>query len=665
MKLPAALLGPAVAGLLVAGAALAPAGSAEVAAVSYVKTTVELASASTHDGNLPRNVLDSNLDTRWSANGDGQWLRLDLGSAQRVNFVKLAFFNGDQRRARFDLQVSTDGSTWRNVLTGAQSSGTTTGRETFGFSGVDARYVRYLGHGNNANTWNSLTEAEVHVTAGASQRVYLGSDGKLVAAPYSNGDKVPDFSRAGYGGGGVALPTVPARRTVSPVSGDDGANIQSAIDAVSSLAPDADGFRGAVQLNPGTYEVSGSLRIGASGVVLRGAGDEAGGTLIRATGTSVRTVINVGGSGDRVEVSGTRRSISSSYVPVGARSFSVTDASGFRVGDDVVVVRTPNQEWIDAIGTDSCATKGTSYDTSDIDGQTCISKTAWTPAARTIHYERRITAISGNQITVDSPMVEPLSSQFGGGAVYKYTFSGRISNVGVEDLRVESAYTSDTDEAHANWAVSVGDAEHAWVRDVTSRFFTQGTFHGVGGARHVTVQDSASLDHKSQITGGRRYPFSLDGASHVLIMRVYASTGRHDFVTGSNTPGPNVFLDSRAEQSYSEMGPHHRWGTGGLFDNVVHNSGNGSQIIGAYNRGNSGTGHGWSGAYQVFYNCLGDTHRVSSPPYARNWSIGCRGPVRQGAGEYDAFGGPVGPWSLYLQQLKDRLGDQALRNIGY
>jgi hypothetical protein len=57
---------------------------------------------------------------------------------------------------------------------------------------------------------------------------------------------------------------------VAPVEGDDGASIQAAIDEVSALEPDADGFRGAVLLRAGTYEVAGSLSIRTSGVVLRG-----------------------------------------------------------------------------------------------------------------------------------------------------------------------------------------------------------------------------------------------------------------------------------------------------------------------------------------------------------------------------------------------------------
>src|SRR5262249_45679031 len=161
-----------------------------------------------------------------------------------------------------------------------------------------------------------------------------------------------------------------------------------------------------------------------------------------------------------------------------------------------------------------------------------------------------ITAVSGDQLTIDSPLVEAFQVEFGGGAVYKYQFPGRIQKAAVENLRAESDFVSDTDEAHATHMIALRNVENAWVRNVTSVYFVQGTMLVAGGSRYVTVQDSASLDHKSIITGGRRYPFQIDDASHVLIMRNYTRTARHDYVTGSNTPGPNVFLDNRAEQSY-------------------------------------------------------------------------------------------------------------------
>ena len=73
--------------------------------------------------------------------------------------------------------------------------------------------------------------------AGAQSRwVHFGAHGKLVYAQTAKGDRIPDFSYAGYEGGGVALPDVAAKRKVAPAGGDDTAAIQSAIDAVRGVA---------------------------------------------------------------------------------------------------------------------------------------------------------------------------------------------------------------------------------------------------------------------------------------------------------------------------------------------------------------------------------------------------------------------------------------------
>jgi len=133
---------------------------------TYVEVTPPgtAVSASTSDTNVPANAVDGSLATRWSGNGDGAWLQLDLGASRRIGYVRVATFSGNTRRGRFDLQVSPNASTWTTVLPGAQTSGVTTLEETFDFADVDARYVRYLGHGNTdpaKASWNSVTEISV------------------------------------------------------------------------------------------------------------------------------------------------------------------------------------------------------------------------------------------------------------------------------------------------------------------------------------------------------------------------------------------------------------------------------------------------------------------------------------------------------------------------
>src|SRR4051794_21438739 len=100
--------------------------------------------------------------------------------------------------------------------------------------------------------------------------VQFGANNTLTYHADNMTNRLPDFSYAGYMGGGVALPTVPVKQTIGPVGGDNTASIQSAINTVSGLTPDANGFRGAVLLLPGTYTIAGTLSMTASGVVLRG-----------------------------------------------------------------------------------------------------------------------------------------------------------------------------------------------------------------------------------------------------------------------------------------------------------------------------------------------------------------------------------------------------------
>src|SRR4051812_41017760 len=96
-----------------------------------------------------------------------------------------------------------------------------------------------------------------------SQWVHPSPDGKLEYKSTPTGDRIMDFSYAGYMGGGVALPTVGVVRSVAPSgSNDDTATIQAAIDEASAL-PLKDGFRGAVLLKPGTYRLSKTINVSA------------------------------------------------------------------------------------------------------------------------------------------------------------------------------------------------------------------------------------------------------------------------------------------------------------------------------------------------------------------------------------------------------------------
>ena len=499
-------------------------------------------------------------------------------------------------------------------------------------------------------TWNFDTVEAV--AEGYSSLVFPGPGDVLEYAGYANegqvstGNRMIDFSYAGYQGGGVAIPWVPVELALDPVAGggDDHARIQTAIDTVSALPLSPAGFRGALLLRAGTYNVSETLLVTASGVVIRGEGQGSGGTVINFTATVKDDLFDFSGSGGWTKLEGTETAITDALVPCGVRSFNVASTSGLSVGDRLMVYRPTNQAWIDLLD---------------------MAQWGWTAAGFDDFFTpRRITAIDGNTITVDAPLVHAIETQYGGGVVYRYHFDGAIKQVGIERLRMESAFTSDTDEAHGWSAVRFNKAENAWVRQVTAKYFGYSCVDIRDRSQYVTVEDCAQLDPKSHITGGRRYSFRIDDSSFILFQRCYTEKGRHDFVVQSETSGPNVFVDGLAEITYNDIGPHYYYAEGILFDNIK------GGAINVQNRTSGGSGHGWAGAQTVFWNCEANSLICDAPKAAMNFAIGCVGTKQQGMyapdepfGFWESHQVPVTPRSLYYTQLSDRLGNRAMRTV--
>lgn len=181
--------------------------------------------------------------------------------------------------------------------------------------------------------WTGLTFVAVLLTANprveaAQPAVSEGRGGKLIYATDDRGNRIPDFSNCGYAGADRGIPEVATVATVAPTNGDDTARIQAAIDQVAKLPLQSDGFRGAVAIASGTFQVAGQLRITQSGVVLRGAGAGKGGTTLVATGTDRRALIRVFGDVDR-GFAQKPSSVVDDYVPVGAHRLRLSSVSGY------------------------------------------------------------------------------------------------------------------------------------------------------------------------------------------------------------------------------------------------------------------------------------------------------------------------------------------------
>lgn len=117
------------------------------------------ASAEPQPENSVKNVLDRDLNTRWSAEG-GQYLIVDLGKDTVVDTVVLAFMNGDSRKYNTKISVSSDNINYKEVFVGT-SGGETNGYELFNIAANTCRYVKLDFAGYNNGTWNSITEVAI------------------------------------------------------------------------------------------------------------------------------------------------------------------------------------------------------------------------------------------------------------------------------------------------------------------------------------------------------------------------------------------------------------------------------------------------------------------------------------------------------------------------
>jgi hypothetical protein len=471
----------------------------------------------------------------------------------------------------------------------------------------------------------------------AKQFVYPRADGRLVYPVDARGNRIPDFSAAGYGGG-TAIPDVPVRVVVPRVASDSTTRIQAAIDHVSVLEPDASGFRGAVLLGPGRHEVAGQLRLDVGGVVLRG---EHEGTVLVATGSDRRALIRVRGRGDREEA--IPRTVTDKYVPVGSDTLTIDPCEGLKVGDAVMIEHPGTKEWIAAVGMDRFPSRDRG------------SYLDWRPGTVGVRWERAVTRVDGNRVTLDVPLTSALDSALGTCTVRKYSWAGRVRHGGIERLRLESAYEAGNprDEDHAWSGITIERAEDIWVRQVSFAHFAGSAVAVWETGRRVTVEDCTSEKPVSEVGGYRRHTFFTAG-QQTLFLRCSAADGRHDFAVGHLAAGPNAFVRCTATNAHRFSGPIGSWASGALYDNVTIDGAG----LALTNRETDDQGTGWSGVNSVLWQCTAPVVTCRLPPTAQNWAIGVWGQF-VGDGHWQQLNEFVKPDSLFEAQLFDRLGAKA------
>lgn len=491
--------------------------------------------------------------------------------------------------------------------------------------------------------------------AQTSRWVHAGPDGKLVYGHSPNGDRIVDFSYAGYRGGGVSIPNWPATVTLQPSGADDTAAIQAALDHVAAM-PLVKEHRGSVWLAPGTFHCAKTLRVHSSGVVLRGAGPAA--TTIELTGDPHLGMEFAGEFHERTL--GSALAITDVYVPSGTRVLHVADASTVHAGDTLLLVKPATAAWVKFMGMDHLVRPGTDEH--------------W--VGEDLNAYRKVSAVNGNAISFEVPLTDNLDAKFLAGTpatVQRVEITGPIREVGLEGLSITAPKRAVNYQKDAEFdGVRVGNVEDSWIRAAHFANTTNSVRIESGTAR-LTVKDVNVEQEVAVTSSAKNFQFSVNG-TQVLLDGI---TGKGDslfyFATQARQQGP-VVVRNCLFLGDGHIEPHQRWSTGLLVEGCKV-PGGGIDLI---NRGTMGSGHGWTIGWSVLWNNTAGEITVQEPPGAANWSIGDLGEQGSRAMPVSGTGGhgptlprglvespgvPVAPASLYLEQLRERLGDAAVKAV--
>ena len=459
----------------------------------------------------------------------------------------------------------------------------------------------------------------------------------LFAAPKTKKEVyIPmDYSTCGYHASEEAIPDVPVNIYVAPQQGDCSNIIQQAIDYISQHKADKNGYRGCVLLGEGTFNISKSIHITSSGVVLRGVDKQK--TIIKKTGYNRGAAIYLEGQANNIQ--GDTIAITDEKVIAGSTQLTLASTMGLHTGSRITIVRPCTTEWIQSLKMN------------DFGGG--LDYTGWKATDIDIMWDRTITAVNGSTITFDAPITTTLSQEYGSGFVINAYNTGEITECGVENLTIDTEWNTQNvkDEDHCWDGIFMNNVRDGWVRRVNFLHLSGSAVNLQKQTSRITVEDCLAEQPISEIGGWRRQVFLTRG-QQTLFQRCISRHGIHDFSAGYCAAGPNAFVQCEGEESLGFSGSIGSWAAGLLFD-IVNIDGNDIRFA---NLEQFQFGTGWNTANSMLWQCTASTIECYSPDTDnRSSGHGCWGTLT-GNGEWTSSNDHVSPRSLFYNQLEKRLG---------
>jgi hypothetical protein len=505
----------------------------------------------------------------------------------------------------------------------------------------------------------------------------------------AQGRFVHDFSYAGYHLGTERWPDAvePVVDVTAAPYGADPTGVEDSTAAIQQALDDVGVQGGGTVLMPaGTYRVLPPdpttshkvLRVRYSHVVLRGEGRDR---------TFLFNDATVMSSGDVILVRPEEDASSDWFDAVGAAvpltvdaanqadSVTVDDASGFAVGDRIVVKGNATAEWIAEHHMTGLWPTGS--------GQ--IGPT----------FLRRVRSVSGSELGLDVPLRYPVLTRDSGRVFHP---PEQLEEIGLVDFSIgmrEHPGTTgwaDDDYLHAGTpasevnnaaAIRMVHVENAWIERVASyrppgntqavHLLSLGVF--IDQSRAVTVRDVLMQQPQYEGGGGNGYLFVLQG-NELLVGGCAAVSARHAYTMSLGTTSGNVVRHSSSTDSRLASDFHRFLATSNLLEGLVLDA----DWIDATYRPDGTVMHGYTTTQSTFWNIFGRRYHstgsfvVDSRQFDWGLAIGTRGPAPnikttptldtketapEDWHEGDGAGGTLEPASLYDEQLYRRTHDGA------
>jgi Putative Ig domain len=393
------------------------------------------------------------------------------------------------------------------------TTGTLSGTPAAGYAGTSTSgIVISVSDGTMSSSLPSFSIAVTSATSG----------GGTVLTPDRNASG--NWQKAGM----LSVGGIPNRTTlcatVSPLGGgkDDTANIQGAVEACP--------LGQVVSLSAGTFTVAeGNHVLLDRGVTLRGAG--AGSTILTRTGGATLNNVNPGSNPSPMVILGPMQYNNNQTAVAlaadgaqGGSSVQVASTAGFSVGQIVLLDEASGAQWMPDIVWPNMqiwaspdyrvvwqkhnpAYSGVDdFGANEMPSQSGTAGCWFSNCDRPSNEMHRIAAISGNTVTLDSPLT--MAYRVSHQAQLHYFQTALTQNAGVENLTVQHA---DSDSIVFVWCA------YCWAQNVENTLWLGDAF-GINFSFRVQLEGVYIHNGVWPVNGGGGYNISLaNGSSEVLI----------------------------------------------------------------------------------------------------------------------------------------------------